>query len=68
VNELGERITNEKSTISRRDTNHYVAKPGCSPLSKLLLYPSSNNQKKPQNYAVHVLTSSESIAWLEEKV
>jgi len=66
VNESVERSTNEKSTNSRRDTNH-VAKPGCSPLSELLLYPSSSNQKVNKFCYLH-LTSTGSLALCAKKM
>jgi len=43
-------------------------KPAHSPLSELLVYPTPKQKKaEVKKYAAHVLTSTESIALLEEK-
>ena len=54
------------SPVSVQDTN---PRSGCSPLSELLVYPSSSNKQKPaaKSYAACILTSAQSIAFLEEK-
>ena len=54
------------SPVSVQDTN---PRSGRSPLSELLVYPSSSNKQKPaaKSYAARILTSAQSIAFLEEK-
>ena len=61
-----EQNSNGSSPVSVRDTN---PRGGHSPLSELLVYPSSFNKQKPaaKSYAAHVLTSAQSIAFLEKK-
>jgi len=69
MDELDQGCCNENSSVSGQDSNSHVAKSGRSPLSELLVYPSSNNRKRSgtKNFSARVLTSTESIALLEEK-
>ena len=63
-----EQSSDENTSISVQDIRP-VERSGRSPLSELLVYPSSTNKQKSaaKSYTARILTSTQSIAFLEEK-
>jgi len=60
--------SDENSDVRVQDTRP-VERSGHSPLSELLIYPSSTNKQKSaaKSYTARILTSAQTIAFLEEK-